>query len=458
MNLSFHTPLLTDLYQLTMGYGYWKSGLAEREAVFHLFYRRAPFGGEAALVAGTSPIADFLHELCFTDEDVSYLRTLTGADEQALFEEDYLTYLKELTWELEVDAAPEGTIIFPNQPILRVKGPLLQCQLVETALLNIVNFQTLIATKAARLCQAAEGDPVLEFGLRRAQGPDGGLTASRAAFLGGCGATSNVLAGMRYGIPIKGTHAHSWVMSFDDEQDAFDTYANAMPNNVTLLVDTYDSLEGVRKAIATGEKLRTLGHELRGIRLDSGDLAELSIQARRLLDEAGFTNTQIIASNDLDEQTIRELKHAGARIDVWAVGTNLVTAKDQPALGGVYKMGAIRDENAAWQYRIKLSNDQIKVSNPGLLQIARYTNTEGRITKDILINEADTALPENATPILVPAVRHGLRVLPAENLSVTRKRALENWALLQKSNPVLKLHPDLTRTKNQLLTTHGFQP
>ena len=236
---------------------------------------------------------------------------------------------------------PEGTIVFPHEPLLRVHGPLLQAQLLETALLNIVNFQTLVATKAARVVLAARGEPVLEFGLRRAQGIDGALAASRAAYLGGCAATSNVLAGRLYGIPVRGTHAHSWVMCFDDELEAFRAYARAMPNNCVFLVDTYDTLDGVRHAIEVGQELRRQGHEMIGIRLDSGDLAWLSIEARRMLDEAGFPKATIVASNELDEQIIASLKDQGATIGVWGVGTRLVTAYDQPALGGVYKLAAI---------------------------------------------------------------------------------------------------------------------
>jgi nicotinate phosphoribosyltransferase len=447
-----HSLLLTDLYQLTMGYGYWRNGLAEREAVFHLSYRRAPFGGKAAIVAGTGPAADFLHDLRFTRDELDYLASLTGADDQRLFPDAFLSYLETLEWRLEVDALPEGEIAFPNEPIVRVKGPLIQCQLIETALLNIVNFQTLVATNAAQLCEAAGGDPVLEFGLRRAQGPDGGMSASRAAYLGGCAATSNVLAGMQHDIPVKGTHAHSWVMSFPTEPEAFDAYAEAMPNNVVLLVDTYDTPNGVRNAIETGKKLRKKGHELLGIRLDSGDLAALSIEARHLLDEAGFHETKIIASNDLDEAKIRTLKASGARIDLWGVGTQLVTSADQPALGGVYKLGAIRNEAGEWDYRIKLSNDPIKVSNPGVLQIATDGSTR------TLFNEAETALPEGTEALLIPAVRNGKRVLPDVPLSETRSRAIANWEDLQINPSNCVLHPDLETTKRALLTANGYQP
>ncbi len=448
--MNTNTPLLTDLYQLTMGYGYWKQGLTDREAVFHLFYRRAPFGGEAAIVAGIGPAADYLASLRFSDDELAYLAGIPGADGKPLFCEGYLSYLSTLEWNLEVDAIPEGELAFPHEPLVRVRGPLVQCQLVETALLNIVNFQTLIATQAARLCDAAGGDSILEFGLRRAQGPDGGVSASRAAYIGGCAATSNVLAGMEYGIPVKGTHAHSWVMSFDEEQEAFDNYAAAMPNNAVLLVDTYDTLEGVKKAIQTGETLREKGHELQGIRLDSGDLAQLSKEAREILDVAGFQKTQIVASNDLDEESIKSLKAAGAKIDIWGVGTNLVTSVNQPALGGVYKLGAIREEEGEWQYRIKLSNDLIKVSNPGILQVARTQRTR------TIFNEAEVPLPDGAEALLVPVIRRGERVLSDEDIDGLRERALSQWKALQEEAPETLLDPGLEETKRQLLTANGF--
>src|SRR5947199_6542974 len=276
--------LLTDLYQLTMAYGYWKSGLAEREAVFHLFFRNSPFQCGFTLTAGLAPTIEFLQAFQFTENDLAFLGTLRGNDDQPLFDRGFLNYLGTLRFSCEVDAIPEGTAVFPQEPLLRIQGPILQCQLLETALLNLINFQSLIATKAARVCLAAQGEPVLEFGLRRAQGVDGALAASRAAYLGGCAATSNVLAGQLFGIPVKGTHAHSWVMSFDDELESFEAYANAMPNNCVFLVDTYSTLEGVRHAAVVGQKLKAAGHRMIGIRLDSGDLAYLSIEARKILD------------------------------------------------------------------------------------------------------------------------------------------------------------------------------
>ncbi len=385
--------LLTDLYQLTMAYGYWKSGRPEKEAVFHLYFRRNPFKGGFTVACGLQSAIDYLSEVAFTPDDIAYLKTLQGNDGKALFESEFLDYLAQMTFDCDIEAIPEGTVVFPNEPLVRVRGPITQCQILETPLLNIINFQTLIATKAARMNLASQGEPVLEFGLRRAQGIDGALSASRAAYIGGCAATSNVLAGKLYNIPVKGTHAHSWVMSFDSEMEAFEEYAQHLPNNCVFLVDTFDTLEGVRKAIEVGKKLRERGYEMAGIRLDSGDLAYLSIQARKILDEAGFPDAGIVASNDLDENIITSLKQQGAKITVWGIGTKLATAFDQPALGGVYKIAAIRNEKNTWDYKVKLSEQAIKVSNPGILQVRRYFE-KGECIGDMIYN-LDGELPQN---------------------------------------------------------------
>src|SRR6266850_8304231 len=284
-----------------MASGYWQSSRAEREAVFHLFFRKPPFQSGFTLAAGLGPAIEYLQTFQFVEEDLEFLRAINGNDGQPLFKPGFLDYLRTLQFACDVDAIPEGTVVFAQEPLLRIQGPILQCQLFETALLNLVNFQSLIATKAARVCLATRGQPVLEFGLRRAQGVDGALSASRAAYIGGCASTSNVLAAKLYGIPVRGTHAHSWVMSFDDEREAFRAYAEAMPNNCIFLVDTYDTLEGVRRAVEIGGWLREKGHEMAGIRLDSGDLAWLSIEARKILDAAGFPKAVIVASNNLDE-------------------------------------------------------------------------------------------------------------------------------------------------------------
>ena len=385
--------LLTDLYQITMAQGYWKAGMDRLEAVFHLSFRRNPFGGAFSVACGLAPAIESLQSFGFDESDRAYLATLQGNDGEPLFEPTFLDYLADLEFTCDLDALPEGMVAFPQEPLLRVRGPLLQCQLLETPLLTIINFQTLIATKAARVCLAAQGEPVLEFGLRRAQGMDGGLSASRAACVGGCAGTSNVLAGKVYGIPVKGTHAHSWIMSFDSEEESFQAYARAMPNNCIFLVDTYDTIEGVRHAVAAGRRLREAGHEMIGIRLDSGDLAGLSIKARRLLDDAGFNAAVIVGSSDLDEYKISEIKKRGGQIAVWGVGTRLATAYDDPALTGVYKISAIREPGGEWKHCIKLSDDPVKVSTPGIQQVRRFSKN-GRFQADIIYDEA--APPEAA--------------------------------------------------------------
>ena len=436
--------LLTDLYQVTMAYGYWKTDRADDEAVFHLFYRRSPFKGGYAVACGLELVIDYLRNFQFEANDLAYLKTLTGNNEEPLFEDEFLDYLRDLRFSCDLAAVPEGTIVFPHEPILRVKGSLIECQLLETVLLNMINFQTLCATKAARICDAAAGDPVFEFGLRRAQGIDGALVASRAAFVGGCTATSNVLAGKLFGIPVKGTHAHSWVMSFDSEKEAFEQYAGAMPNNCVFLVDTYDTIEGVKVAVEMGKKLRGRGHEMVGVRLDSGDMAQLSLEARVLLDEGGFPDAHIIASNDLDEHAITELKKRGAKINIWGVGTKLVTAYDQPALGGVYKLSAIKRANGEWQDRVKLSEEKIKVSNPGIQQIRRFKDADGKWIGDGIFDERnppeteerylDVTHPENhLTPdpsndfddLLQPVFEGGRYVYALPSLAAIRARCLE---------------------------------
>ncbi|MBI4348953.1 MAG: nicotinate phosphoribosyltransferase [Elusimicrobia bacterium] len=389
--------LLTDLYQLTMAYGYWKSRMADHEGVFHLHFRKNPFAGGYALSCGLQTAMEYLRDFRYDPGDLDYLAGLAGNDGKPLFERAFLDYLSRLEFACDVDAIPEGRLAFPHEPLLRLQGPIIQCQLLETPLLNIMNFSTLVATKAARIVGAAKQDPVVEFGLRRAQGVDGALTASRAAFVGGCAATSNVLAGKLLGIPVKGTHAHSWIMSFDDELSAFDAYAKAMPNNCVFLVDTYDTLEGVKKACEVGRRLKAEGRRLVGIRLDSGDLAYLSIEARRILDEAGFPDAGIFATNDLDETLIASLKEQGAQIAVWGVGTKLVTAFDQPALGGVYKLSAIRAPGGEWRHRLKLSEQAAKVSIPGILQVRRFTDDNGAAADMIY----DALRPPKGTAVLV---------------------------------------------------------
>jgi nicotinate phosphoribosyltransferase len=443
--------LLTDLYQLTMSYGYWKAGLDKKEAVFHLFFRRRPFNGGFTIAAGLESAIQYMKRFCFDKCDLAYLASLRGADDQLLFEPAFFDYLANMKFSCDVDAVPEGSVIFPFEPMVRVQGPLIQCQLLESPLLNLINFPSLIATKAARICIAANGDSVFEFGLRRAQGIDGALTASRAAYIGGCDATSNTLAGKLFEIPVKGTHSHSWVMVFDDELDAFQTYAEQLPNNCILLVDTYNTIEGIKKAIKVGKWLKKQGKKLLGIRLDSGDLAYLSIKGREILDAAGFHETVILASNELDETIITELKRQGACIDTWAVGTNLVTAGNQSALDGVYKLSAIRDTpHSPWKYKLKLSEQLAKVSNPGILQIKRFsTNGEyvgdaiydinlgpGNNQKCVVIDPFDPTrqkafdLDTESKDLLIPIFRQGCLVYNLPKLADIRATTKKELAHL----------------------------
>src|SRR5438874_6201931 len=299
-----------------MSCGYWKAGVSDHEAAFHVTFRENPFGGGFTVACGLATAIDFLRTFHFTETQIDYLASQNGNDGRRLFDSSFLDHLRSLRPSCETDAIPEGTLVFPNEPLIRVCGPLMQCQLRETALLNILNFESLIATKAARVCLAAQSDPVIEFGLRRAQGVDGGLTAARAAYIGGCAGTSNLQAGERFGIPVSGTQAHSWIMFFESESEAFETYARAMPNNCVFLVDTYNSLDGVRHAIDVARQLRKNGHEMIGVRLDSGDRVALSVEARQALDQAGFTNAKIVCSGDLDEYAIADMKRRGAKIDM----------------------------------------------------------------------------------------------------------------------------------------------
>ncbi|VVC76854.1 Nicotinate phosphoribosyltransferase pncB2 [Aquicella siphonis] len=438
-----HSPLLTDFYQLTMAYGYWKLNMHEQEAAFHLLFRKNPFKGNYALSCGLATVVDFLTNWRFCNDDLAYLGTLKNAFQEPLFTPDFLDYLAQLSFTCDVDAVPEGTVVFANEPLIRVQGPILQCQMIETALLNMINFQTLIATKASRVCRAAQGDNVIEFGMRRAQGPDGALSASRAAYIGGCVATSNTLAGKLYDIPVRGTHAHSWVTAFPTEMDAFHAYTDIMPHNTVLLVDTFNTVEGVKNAIKAGKKLRENGADLLGIRLDSGDLADLSIKARKLLDEAGFENTGIMASNSLDEYVISDLKQQNAQITSWGVGTHLATAYDQPALDGVYKLSALRDKKGAWNYKLKLSEQEVKISNPGRHQIRRFFSADRYVMDviyDLSLGMADT--PEvvlldqsmqdirlddydGFVDLLEPVLRNGQPVLAQKSIHTLRKHAVD---------------------------------
>lgn len=451
--------LLTDLYQVSMAYAYFKSGRHLHEAMFQLYFRKNPFNGGFAVACGLETAAEYIADFKWTDDDLEYLATLTGSDDKPLVDGEFLEYLRKTPLSVSVDAVEEGRVVFGQEPLVRVRGPLLQCQLLETPLLNLINFPTLIATKAARVCLAAGDDPVLEFGLRRAQGIDGGLTAARAAYVGGVAATSNLMAGRLFGIPVRGTHAHSWVMSFDDELESFLAFAKAMPGNSVFLVDTYNTLEGVENAIKAGQRMKTHGHKMIGIRLDSGDLAYLSRVARTRLDDAGFRDAVIVASNDLDEHLISSLKAQGSPIGVWGVGTKLVTGYDDPALGGVYKMVAIRENSKSpWHHKMKLSDQLSKITTPGQQQVRRFSE-KGQFMGDMIFDElapptskswtivdpldmtSCRAIPASAEyeDLLVPVFESGKLVYPMKGLNAARERCKSDLA---------KFHEGIKRQTN----------
>ena len=386
--------LLTDLYELTMMQGYYEKGQNEN-VIFDVFFRQNPCNNGYSVCAGLDQVIDYIKNLHFTYDDVDYLRGL------GIFKEDFLHYLSGFHFSGDIYAIPEGTVVFPKEPLLKVVAPIMEAQLVETAILNIINHQSLIATKTSRIVFAANGDGIMEFGLRRAQGPDAGLYGARAAMIGGCVGTSNVLAGQMFDVPVMGTHAHSWIMSFPDEYTAFKTYAEMYPDNCTLLVDTYDTLKsGVPNAIKVFQEMKEAGIPLTfyGIRLDSGDLAYLSKKAKKMLDAAGFSDAVISASNDLDENLISSLKLQGAAINSWGVGTNLITSKDCPSFGGVYKLAAILDkETGKFIPKIKLSENAEKITNPGNKTIRRiYDKENGKIIAALIClvdEEYDTDQP-----------------------------------------------------------------
>lgn len=433
--------LLTDFYELTMMAGHLKDGRTEKLATFEYFFRSLPPQAGFAVAAGLEPFLDYLEHLRFGPDDLDYLRSLD------VFDEEFLTYLRDYRPQFSVRAIPEGSIVFPFEPIVQVEGTLFETQLIETALLNLLNYQTLIATKAARVCLAANGDPVMEFGLRRAHGPDGGLSGSRAAYIGGCSSTSNVLAGKVYGIPVAGTHAHSWVMSFDSEREAFLAFARRYPKKCVLLVDTYDTVEsGIPNAISVFLEMRRQGIEMRpAIRLDSGDLAKLSKIAYKMITDAGLEDPLIVASNDLDEDLIADLKRQGARINAWGVGTHLITAYDEPALNGVYKLTAVKNSpKDKWDPRMKLSSNIEKATDPGCKELVRYYGKDGAPLCDIMYLSDETPKTgelmyarlrkrphattrlegaAEARPMLETVFANGRRLLPAEDVHTVRDRA-----------------------------------
>ncbi len=465
--------LLTDLYELTMLAGYFEEGMHEQPATFDLFFREAPFRGSYAIFAGLEPALDYLAQLRFDEDELAYLQSL------GIFKPAFLDYLRTFRFRGTVVAPPEGTVVFAHEPLLTIEGSLAEAQFVETTLLNLINFQTLVATKAARLTVAAGDGEIIEFGLRRAQGPDGGLSVARAACIGGVRSTSNVLAGQRFGIPVKGTHAHSWVMAFPDELSAFRAYAEVFPDSCVLLVDTYDTLtSGLPNALTVARELRAKGHELRGVRLDSGDLAYLSREARRMFDVAGFPEVKILASNELDEEVIASLRAEGSRIDIYGVGTRLATCAGEGggALGGVYKLVRCNGEP-----RLKTTSDIGKSTIPDRKKVLRAVDGEGSFIMDILslpdeelhpgailydpTNPARRKpLPSEARllPLRRPVMENGRILQPAETLdALSERRAAELARLpagsLRLINPhryKVALSPALHRLREELIQRH----
>lgn len=478
--------LLTDLYELTMMQGYFKEKDANETVIFDAFHRSNPGGNGYAICAGLEQAIEYIKELEFNSEDVDYLRS-TG-----LFEEDFLEYLLHFRFSGDIYAIPEGTVIFPREPLVKVIAPIMEAQLVETALLTIINHQSLIATKTARVVFAAEGDGVMEFGLRRAQGPDAGIYGARAAMIGGCVGTSNVLAGKMFNVPVKGTHAHSWIMSFPDELSAFRSYAKLYPKACILLVDTYDTLKsGVPNAIKVFREMKEANIPLTsyGIRLDSGDLAYLSKKAKKMLTEAGFPDAIISASNDLDETLINSLKIQGATINSWGVGTNLITSKDCPSFGGVYKLAAVLDRKTGeFNPKIKLSENAEKITNPGNKEIKRiYSRETGKIIADLICLEGEvydenhslllfdpietwkkTHLAPNTytmRDLLIPVFQKGKCVYESPavmDIQAYCKKELDTlWDESRRLVNPHEVHVDLSKPlwnmKNQLLDNYHFQ-
>lgn len=377
--------MLTDLYQLTMMNGYYKKGVENDTAVFDVFFRKNVCEGGYTIVCGIEEIVHYINNLSFNEHDLDYLRSLN------LFDEDFIGFLRDFKFTGDIYAVEDGSVMFPGEPIIVVKAPLYQAQLVETAILSIVNFMTLIATKASRVCNAAGGDPVLEFGLRRAQGPEAGLYGAKAAIIGGCTGTSNVLTGKMFGVTVAGTHAHSWVQKFDSELEAFRAYAQTYPDSCLLLIDTYNVLEsGIKNALIVFDELRAKGFEPIGVRLDSGDLTYLSKEVRKILDDAGYPNAKITASNDLDEYTIISLKQEGAAIDSWGVGTKLITSYDYPSLGGVYKLAATTNREGILEPKIKISENPEKINNPGFKKVVRIYNKNEKCEADLIMLDDET--------------------------------------------------------------------
>ncbi|MCF0104387.1 MAG: nicotinate phosphoribosyltransferase, partial [Eggerthellaceae bacterium] len=405
--MTLNESMLVDLYELTMGCGFFKAGKVDDQAFFYYSFRQYPFNSGYAIASGMFHLARAIEDFHFSQADIDYLTGLKGAKGEPLFDLEFIDFLANLELSLDIHSVREGSVVFPGEPLVCVKGPIVECQLIETLLCNIVNFETLIATKAKRVCLEAKGKPVMEFGLRRAQGPAGGQWASRAAFVGGCASTSNVAAGQVFNIPVAGTHAHSWVMSFDDELTAFRKYAEYFPDNTVLLVDTYNIKQGIANAITVGLELKAAGHKLIGVRIDSGDLDYWSEYARKELDKAGLNDAGVVLSNDLDEHLIAALLDEGTPVASFGVGTKLACAYDQPSLGGVYKLSALKAVGACdWEGYMKLSESKVKRTIPGLLGLRRYFDESGKYMGDMIYDSKNEPGSEQVIVDPMDSVRH----------------------------------------------------
>ncbi len=445
--------LLTDLYELTMMQGYFLSERRNKKVVFDMYFRENPSGNGYSIACGLSTFLEYLENIKFLEEDILYLKSLN------IFEESFLEYLKIFKFTGNIVGVKEGTVVFPNEPLYRITAPIIEAQLIETTLLNIINHQTLIATKASRVVTSANGDSVLEFGLRRAQSPSAGILGARAAIIGGCVATSNVLAGKLFDVPVTGTHAHSWIMSYESEYEAFMNYANIYKDKCILLVDTYDTLNsGVVNAIKVFNILKSENRlpKVYGIRLDSGDLAYLSIEARKMLDEAGFLDATISASSDLDEHLISSLKLEGAKIDVWGVGTNLITSRDCPALGGVYKISAEIIEGEIIP-KIKLSENPIKVTNPGIKKIVRlYDKKNRKIKADLIMLDHEKIDTTKDLTIFDPVATWKKMTLKANEFEIEEifTEIVKNGEVVYKKEKVMDIQKYVKEGLNSLWSQH----
>lgn len=469
----------TDLYELTMVAGYRVLGRNRQNACFDLFYRQNPDGGGFSIFAGLESVIKYINNLRLFPDDLEYLKGL------GIFSDSAMESLSRgIQFTGDIWAVPEGTVVFPGEPLIRVTGPIDEAQILETTMLALVGHQTLIATKAARLRQATRGAPVVEFGTRRAHGVEAAAYGARAAYIGGCAGTSNVRAGKLFGIPVKGTHAHSWVESFDEEVEAFQGFAKVFPDNSVLLVDTYDTMDGISKAISVAQDLKNSGKTLQGIRIDSGDLAYYSKVAREMLNQAGFPDVKILASSDLDEWIIESLREQGARIDIWCVGTKLITSFQTPALGAVYKLMAADCSEGRLAPKIKISHNPMKVTNPGVKKIFRFFNTHGGMIGDLLA-QYDEPMPHgrkvtahhpmydymkkvykpryHVEELMIPVFLNGKQVYETPSLDECRNRAVAQTAQLEPefkrfSNPhiyKISLSEKLYRIKKHLLKIHG---